>query len=152
MKSRATLSICVRARVAALAVVAEGRVIEVYRRFFCSTPKHLSRAEHLANLVRRIRRKHEISSFRVEPDSLGAEAIELLELPAEIVTIDEVKEYFGRGSERSHTPLYERVLAQQPHLMCFVRVLKTGRIAANDDERSRTIVLLAAAIGIAPAN
>lgn len=150
MNNRTLLAICVRIRIAALAVVEDGRVVEIYRRHFQFVPKGATREKYLARAVRRVVARHAIESIVVEPGDVAERAVRLVGRDVQKLGIAEAKRrLIGLDRNRGHADLYDYLVRRDPGLARFVQVLPNGKVAASEPERFRTINLLAAGLGLA---
>ena len=85
-----TLAICIRNRVAAVALVIGGTVERVWRRHFAFA-KGRSRLDYLADLLRRLTADHAIDTVVVEPGSIAERAAKMVGLLTRIIHLDEAK-------------------------------------------------------------
>lgn len=150
MNNRTLLAICVRIRIAALAVIEDGRVVEIYRRHFQFAPAGATREKYLAKAVRRVVSQHSINEIIVEPGDVAERAVRLVGREARRLGIAEAKRrLIGVENNRAHADLYQYLVRRDPALARFVQMLPGGKVAASEPERFRTVNLLAAGLGLA---
>lgn len=139
------LAACYRVQQLALAVVADGRVIEVRRHAVRERP---ARDAEIEALIAACATEYTVGALVVEPGrfrsarALPSRTVELNLATAKQILLDEDRPL------SNHHDLYAHLLDHDPRLGRLVRRMPgTGRIAAT--ERWRTVMLLSVALALA---
>lgn len=136
---------CFRSPYLALVLIANHDVSALRRHCLASTART---PERQAERIARFATDYGASNIILEPGTGLAAALDALGFATTTTLIADAKRAFVRNASRdSNGELFRTVIAEHPKLRRLVTVLNTGKVA--ESERWRTILLLAAALGLA---
>jgi hypothetical protein len=143
------LAVCRRVRILGMATVGHGDVLKVRRCYLPGRSDPVQQAIHAATAVASFAHDYGVRHVAIEPQSNLADYLVDMNLKVTRFSISMTKQVLKPGAEEmSHADLLHHLLDRYPKLTRFVNVLPvSGRVAMT--ERRRTVVLLAAALGIA---
>lgn len=138
-----------RAQCAGLAVVAPDGIKEIRRRCLYHAPAGTSGSDYIIHQVRNLARDYNVNTVVVDPHDRIYPWLRSTDLEFKPVELSQAKKVLmNEEAEHTHDALFQHMVERYPHLRRFVTVLhRTGRIATT--ERWRTVLLLAATLGIA---
>ncbi len=143
VEGHCSLAVVVRNQVAAAVLVSGDQILYVAR--FGLRPSDHSRA---AKRVRQLQLDYAAERLVLEASSTLTKPLTACGLQPAVLTLAEAKlELLGHGDAR-HGVLYDQLVEDHPELVRFVRLLPGLHRVSHTDWR-RTVVLLAAALGLA---
>ena len=143
-------AVCIRNRVAAVVLIVGDQVIRLWRRHFAYAAGR-SRVEYLSELLSRLREQHVVHEIVVEPDSDAHAAALSLGFVTYTVRLCDAKASLlgGTSGATTHRELVEYLVDTQSVLAAQLTRMRSGRIPVAPGQRWQTIIVLAAALGLA---
>jgi hypothetical protein len=137
------VAVAIRNQTVAAVVFAGAAIVRVGRyRLLKAAPERVARA------IAQLAADHGAGHIVHEPTRAAERLLGATGLRREALTLAAAKEGVLGDPTTPHSALYDRLVGEHPELARFVRIQRAGPLVGATDWR-RTVVLLAAALGIA---